>query len=202
MLRAKFLAIFLSSLLILGITSTAAAGNPPHRLHEGDLILLSMPCYFCGLIEKTTQSQFSHVGIIHKSQSGKLSVIMAVPPKVMEVDLEFLVSHARQAPSFFRFKQKHLRETSKIAARFAPYYLGTPYDDKFELGEDKLYCSELIYFLFMRAAGREVFHLQPMRFSPYENEWQLYFQGTPIPEGKLGVSPQDIANSSFLKLVP
>ena len=165
-------------------------------LVNGDLVLVSLNCYACKLIEATTQSPYSHVGII-ENRGGKLFVIMAVEPVVMEVPLEQLLQRAQGPPLIMRVKDPQNSNVGEQGLAKAKTYLGRPYDNNFVLGDDKLYCSELIYYSFPQIP----FRLKVMHFAPYTEQW-TQVMGHPPPEGQWGISPGDIANSPFLEKIP
>jgi hypothetical protein len=95
------------------------------------------------------------------------------------------------------------------AIDFAYVRLGKPYDEIFDINNDKYYCSELIYLVFKEANnGGAVFQLQPMTFNdPDTNQpfsiWVDYYKnlGVPIPEGQPGLNPGGISRSDYLEIV-
>jgi len=184
-----FLALFFAGLL-------SQAGS----LQPGDLVFLSMPCYICPLIEKTTGFPYSHVGIVVPESAGRWGLVMAVEPKVMEVDLQYLLGRLGPArpPLVMRMKTKEGQALAARAAVLSRSYLGIPYNHQFRIDNQSLYCSELVYFAFFRANNnQEVFPLTKMTFKPYTEIWRRAL-GTAPPEGLPGITPADIAHSPHL----
>lgn len=178
---------------------TAASASAAPALLNGDIVLLSMPCYECRLIEKTTGSDYSHAGIIRIDETGRARVVMAVAPRVVEVDLEWLSGQARLPPKFLRAKTLEGRRLAYRAAIEAQAFIGRRYDRDFVWGEDSLYCFELVGFAFLRAnAGVEIFPARPMDFRPFEREWHHVLGHAP-PQGELGLSARDFEDSPWLE---
>ena len=188
----------MKTFLILWLLVSDALANGS-GLQSGDLVFLSLGCRMCELIEKTTASPFSHVGIVQIVKGEEPSVIMAVPPQVMRVTLSEAVVNAKKPPVFMRMRSLENQRLAELAVQKAAAFLGRPYDDDFVLEKSKLYCSELIYFSFLEASGERfsLFKLQPMKIDPFSKEWEELLGHSP-PEGKLGLSPGDLARSSYL----
>jgi hypothetical protein len=212
----------LAQVLITFLMFFSNSAHSQPKLQPGDLIFVSMDCYACKLIQETTRSPFSHVAIITKDESGKLLAIMAVQPKVMEVSVDFFYKNSLIPPQVMRMKSREGQDIAAIASHLARYYLGAPYDDEFTgaasglvkhfldfqnqsefvLGPPKLYCSDLISYNFLNATGNRItpFPLVKMDFGKFQNQWEKML-GHPPPQGKLGISPGDIARSPELRIV-
>lgn len=185
----------LALVLIAARLAPLAAGSKPRI---GDLALASLPCAICPLIELTTKSPYSHIGIVDEDSDGALYVIEAIGPKVRRVTIEAFVKSARGKVKYYRMSSPENLRVAQRAAEAARGFLGRPYDPAFVLGPERLYCSEMVYFAFLAAnEGRPVFKVKPMTFAPYSPLWSGYL-GSPPPEGELGINPGDIARSSLL----
>jgi hypothetical protein len=189
-------------LILLFVNLPARAYEIPAHLKGGDLIFLSLDCYACKLIEATTHSPYSHVGTIDREETGDLMVIMAVSPRVTRVPLRWLVSKALGQPLFMRIRDPQKLGWAERALEIARRYLGRPYDPDFILGDEKLYCSELIYFSFNGATQNpEIpFRLKVMHFAPFTTKWAEVL-GHPPPEGQMGVSPGDLTASPYFEKI-
>lgn len=166
------------------------------EVRPGDLYFVSMPCYACPLIEKTTGSPYSHVAIVEEVGAHDTTLIMAVEPVVSRVSLRFIQQHTQGRPQKFM----RPRDFSPAALARLRGFLGVPFDSSFLPGTDRLYCSELAHFVFLGRDGAPIFALRPMRFSPFEAEWTTLLGHAP-PEGELGISPGDLATSPLLQEV-
>jgi hypothetical protein len=187
-------------------------------LREGDLLFQDLDCgAVCDAIEKVTTgykgAKFSHVGIVAKDANRKFVVIEAVQNGVQATPLRtFLgrsfdrwhrpkVAVGRVKPAFECLIAPALKEASALK--------GKPYDSLFIVDNDRYYCSELIYEIFLRANNdNPVFPLQPMTFKDPDTgvtvaAWQEYFSqlGVSVPEGQLGINPGGISRSPALTIV-
>jgi hypothetical protein len=174
----------------------------PPGLKQGYLIFVSLNCFSCKLIQDTANSKYSHVAIITEDKdSGLLGAVMAVPPKVMEVNgLDYFYNNSLVEPLVLEMKSKGDRQLANRAAEAAKRYIGTPYDVDFVGAPKKLYCSMLISLSFKDVAngGKDMFPLVPMDFGIYREAWSRVL-GHPAPQGFIGISPGDIERSEFLQ---
>ena len=85
--------------------------------------------------------------------------------------------------------------------------IGTEYDDQFLLNNQKMYCSELIYTIFMLANNNDdFFQLHPMTFKVNGRTldiWIDYFEklNMKIPERELGINPGSISLSKKINII-
>ncbi|OJU41850.1 MAG: hypothetical protein BGN96_02460 [Bacteroidales bacterium 45-6] len=211
--RLKFLALFF--LLIPYFASPQG-----FELHNGDLIF-QQACSgesVGNAIKNVTQSagsyQFTHVGVVYiPDGKDSIFVIEATIPEVRVVSLkEYLfkkgsggcypVSVAgRVKPAYQHCIPAALQEALKL--------VGKSYDYGFVLNNDKYYCSELIYDIFMNAnQGKPVFELNKMTFRQKDSDqtddnWIRYFseKGLGIPEGEWGINPGAMSRSKVIDML-
>jgi hypothetical protein len=87
--------------------------------------------------------------------------------------------------------------------------LGSSYDDTYIEGDDRYYCSELVYEVFKRAnQGKALFQLAPMTYiDPDTGEtfpiWEEYFaeRNMAVPEGVPGINPGLMSRSPYVEIV-
>lgn len=204
-----------------GTNHRSSENKPPSDtflLQPGDLLFQDIDCgAFCDAIEKVTfgvgNANFSHIGLVVNDKNGKLMVLEAVSKGVIETPLDTFFNRSFDAdrnPKVVVGRLKtELRNLIEPAITSAFQRLGKPYDEIFDIQNDKYYCSELIYFAFKDAnEGKPIFDLQPMTFNdpgsglPFP-VWEEYYKDLrqPIPEGQPGLNPGGISLSESLEIV-
>lgn len=188
------------------------------KLKEGDFLFQDSDCGpFCEAIEKVTvgidQAKFSHIGLVVKNQEGDLVVLEAISKGVILTPIEAFINRsfdAKNNPKVVvgRLKPEHTH-LIEAAIHAAFSRIEKPYDEVFDINNDKYYCSELIYFAFKDAnSGQPVFQLQPMTFNDPDTQqpfpiWVDYYKklGAAIPENEPGLNPGGISRSEYLEIV-
>jgi uncharacterized protein YycO len=174
---------------------------------SGDIILQSSFGNQSDLISIVTQSPFTHCGII-LNQNGNLSVIEAngsvrlVPFKDWVTngkDSKYVVMRFKNLPDM---NSKENVSRSKMATQ---KFLNKPYDSKFMWSDDKIYCSELVWKLYMEGAGLEICPLKKLKDydltdASVQTELKKRY-GNDIPLEEPMVAPADIASSDKLTMI-
>jgi uncharacterized protein YycO len=187
------------------------------QLKKGDLLFQDIDCGdFCESIESVTFGyrgcRFSHVAIVDIVAMDTL-VIEAVGIGVHTLTIDAFLKKSKNPKNepkviVGRLKSKYWNLIPKAIVS-CRNLIGKPYDDVFDIENDKYYCSELIYTGFKEANNNvPVFDLNPMTFkAPKSNKvfpiWQKYFDDLKIevPEGKPGLNPGGISLSPKLNIV-
>jgi uncharacterized protein YycO len=176
------------------------------ELKSGDLLFQDLACGdFCDAIKKVTPAyqgrHFSHVGILLKNDKGEGLVAEAIGKEVCLTPLDSFVKRSGEEAVYVG----RIKDSSSV--QFPSFqrlksYLGEPYDSIFEINNNAIYCSELVYFLYLDKDGKHIFELNPMTFKDPETGeyfpvWISYFgkMHHAIPEGKNGLNPGSIMNS-------
>jgi hypothetical protein len=129
---------------------------------DGDLIFQESSSSQSEMVQALTGSRWTHMGIIFNEPQGTV-VLEAVSP-VSKATLQRWIDRGRQR----RYAVKRLRDAdSRLAPdaidkmrKLGATWLGRPYDLRFRWDDESLYCSELVYKLFDRAAGVRLGKLQ------------------------------------------
>lgn len=178
-------------------------------LRTGDLIFQNLDCgEFCEAINAVTPAykgkNFNHVGIIAIIDQ-KPYVFEAISKGVVFTPLEEAIKRCSEEDTYFAQIDDDNCELPSIDAMKS--YLNKPYDEVFDIENDKYYCSELVYLLYKQKDGMPFFRLSPMTFKvPNTNNffpiWVEYFKklNISIPEGKPGINPGQILNHPSLKV--
>jgi len=190
----RFLVIAISLLT----TAPAAA-----ELRPGDVVFQTSRSEQGRVIREVTGSPWSHVGIVLE-RGDELWVLEAVSP-VRWTRLEVWRRHGAGHRVLARRLDRELsaRELAALT-REGERLLGRPYDTRFEWGDERLYCSELVFLVFQRALEIEL--VTPQRW----RELELGPRGRALARRRLGhlpppdgivVTPSALARSDTLVTV-
>lgn len=195
----------------LFLWSSCSEEKKPETLKEGDLLFQDLDCGpMCTAIETVTEGvdgrDFSHCAMVVKVDDT-LKVIEAIGDGVQITRLSSFVQRSNKILAA-RLKKTNRAFISRAVA-YSKSLLGKPYDEVFQLHNDRYYCSELLYESFKMANdGKPFFALAPMTFmSPktktYYPVWVDYYHdlNCPIPEGKPGLNPGSISRSKRLEIL-
>ncbi len=124
-------------------------------VQDGDLIFQESTSRQSELVGMVTGSRWTHMGVLFKDTDGVV-VLEAVSP-VRETALEKWIARGRDGVYVVKRLRDAERDLSsselKEMRRLGSTWLGRPYDLQFRWDDEALYCSELAYKLFDRAAG-------------------------------------------------
>ena len=166
--------LFLNLALILGTLLAVGALRPlpvhlakdrTSLLREGDTVFQQTGGEQGRAVQLATGSPWTHVGVLFKEQD-RWMVYEAVGP-VLYTPLEEWAAHGadghwvvkrwvdaeNQEPNTLRSALK------KAGARFN----GLPYDSEFRWGDERIYCSELVWKMYAEGAGVRLCEPKPMR---------------------------------------
>ena len=205
------------NMLLFILLSLTNIGGDDFKLQTGDLIFQESCAGSMGsAIKEVTTSveeyQFTHVGIVYIDENDSIFVIEATQPRVAKTPLlEYLYPEdekdcppvsvvGRLKPEYQHCVPKAIEEGLSL--------IGKEYDNGFVLGDDKYYCSELIYEILLEANGKPVFPLNVMTFKSPETDqissgWVEHFKkyNLPIPEGEPGINPGAMSRSDVIEII-
>ncbi len=185
---------------------------------NGDLLFQESDCGpFCDAIKKVTTgyrgAKFTHVGVAAKDEDGNLVVIEAKSKGVVITPLQDYLGKSLdvngQPKVVVGRLKKQYQHLIPCAIKEGKALEGRPYDKVFAINNDRYYCSELIYEIFLRANNNvPIFELQPMTFNdPATGNifpvWKDYFNklGVAVPEGEPGINPGGISRSPAIEII-
>lgn len=185
------------------------------ELQAGDILFQDLDCgEACDAIEAVTEGvngwDFSHCGIVVNTDSGLMVVEAYGDVSAVRVD-SFLIRSVDTAgkPKVVAGRvREQYKNIAQKSADIATEYIGKEYDNAFKLGDDKYYCSELVYECYKKANdGKAFFPLNIMTFKVPETDtfmpfWVDYYKelNQPIPEGDSGINPGAISRSPYLDI--
>lgn len=168
---------------------------------EGDLYFQSLPRNaVVNAIEGASESPYSHCGILVR-KVDEWFVLEAIGP-VMETPLAKWIKQARDKHyNVFRLEAEH---KGKIPAfiKAARKYMGRPYDIRYRMDDEKIYCSELIFKGYRDATGESLGKL--VKFG--DLKWVrhtpviLAIEGS-IPLNRIMITPRHLSEAKQLEKV-
>ena len=171
---------------------------------NGDLIFHTSKSQQSGFIQTITGSPLSHVGVIYVKDDRTL-VLEAVNP-VKITPLENWIN--RGSDRNYVLMRPHTALTDKELKHMLVYgmkNLGKPYDIRFQWSDKHMYCSELVYKIYL-AAGIELCPIR--RFKDFNlsseaaiREISRRYEIESLNTDEIVVSPADLRNSSKLKVI-
>jgi hypothetical protein len=205
-MKLPFFMVFLSLAVSIPLSGRALALSMSH-LRSGDVILISLPCRICKVIEAEEEAPFSHMGIILQHK-GRITVLDAYH-EVREIPLQDFLKlrdPAGGSPVILRAKLGSGHEIANRDAlmllRFNLKFRGLSYDSEFLWDNadgkgEKLYCSEFAA-KFLNAYLQSPLEPKPMHFRVSREDWIRFFKGPP-PDGRPGISPADFYRSALFR---
>ncbi|MCB2229160.1 YiiX family permuted papain-like enzyme [bacterium] len=201
----KTLAITISTLAIgvFGCTSP----DSHSRFLEGDILFQDFPSPQSDAIKIATGSEYSHCGVLFY-EDGEPMVYEAVQP-VRVTPLNQWIG--RDADSHFvalRLKDRdHLLSPERLAAMrsYGSQFMGRNYDPLFEWGDERLYCSELVWKIYANGASIEL--CRPRALREYSLDHPIVLEklaeryGDDVPLDQYVVAPSDLFSSDRLSVV-
>jgi hypothetical protein len=170
--------------------------------NEGDVIFQSLPdSELTRAIEEVTNSPYSHTGIVIK-KNGFWYVREAVGP-VTDTILYLWIMRGRSAKfAVYRLIEQY-RASIPSFINESKKYLGLPYDIYFELDDEKIYCSELVYKSFKDATQEKLGKLIKLKDLNWEihKEFIESIEVNGIPYEREMITPKDLSHAPQLEMV-
>lgn len=204
-LRVMGLLIVAGSLLLWSC-GFAVAAKVHYQPVEGDLLFQSLPSPpgldLVDAIEGATESPYSHCGVV-VIQGGQWFVLEGMEPKVKETPLNEWLARGRGRFTAFRLKES-LR--SKIPAWIAEMRMkkGLPYDFRYRMSDEAIYCSELPYDAWLKLTGEsmgELVKLGDLKWQKYRKVIEAIEGTSEMPLDRIMITPRDLAKAPQLELV-
>lgn len=187
-------------LLVFSLSSAEAA------YRDGDIIFHESQSAQSHAIREATGSRWSHVGVLFQER-GRWMVFEAVQP-VRLTPLNSFIQRGK-SKEYRVYRLPTLSDSQREELRKeAGKYLGKSYDIYFEWSDELIYCSELVYKMFLSATAVEIGAIQ--RFGdlrlegPYAKELirrRLTDKGRELDLGEPIVTPDSQIKDPDLILV-
>ena len=195
---------FLVATLWYGATIAATyAAIAKYTPQDGDVIFQSLPYGpVVWAIEGVTKSPYSHCGIVGQ-RDGQWVMYEAIGSVRITPLKEYLWRGRGGGFAVYRLQDEH-REHIPETLRCCENYLGRPYDYRYQLDDESIYCSELIYKSFRDATnGQQLGELRKfgeMNWKPYETLIRQ-IEGGDVPINREMITPRDLARAKQLEPV-
>lgn len=169
---------------------------------EGDILFQSLPhSRLVNAIEGISQSPYSHCGLV-SMQNGRWVVFEAFR-NVEETPLkDFIFRGRQQGFAAYRLKDEYRHFIPAIVEN-SKQFLGRPYDVRYRMDDERIYCTELIYKAYRGAARQPLGRLSrlgDLNWRPYEATIE-HFEGGPAPLDREMITPREMAKAPQLSLV-
>jgi hypothetical protein len=169
--------------------------------HRGDIVFQSLPPMdLVVAIEGITQSKYSHCGIVDKTD-GKWCVIESIGNVHVTPLSTWMRRGINSGIDVYRMNIND--EAIEKSIEEAKTFIGLPYDIKYEMDDQKIYCSELVYKSFKLGAGLEMGKfdlLGELNWKPYKVTIEKYEHG-PVPIDRKMITPIGLTRDDKMKLV-
>jgi hypothetical protein len=169
---------------------------------EGDILFQSLPhSPLVDAIEGVTASPYSHCGIVAK-EKGRWVVYEAFHNVEATPLKQFLFRGRDLRFAVYRLKGEFQQYVPAIIAN-AKTYLGRPYDVRYRMDDERIYCSELIYKAYRDSSGQqlgELVRLGDLNWKPFAKTIE-HFENGPVPTDREMITPRDLSEAKQLELV-
>lgn len=181
-------------------------GHPPADPHDGDIVFQYSGSMQCAAIAQATRSPYTHCGIVF-IEHGQPMVWEAVGPVLKTPYIEWMKHGVNDHVVIKRLKDAAPLSVEHVAAMKAEgeKEMGRPYDIRFNMDDDYIYCSELVWKVYERGAGLRVGTIErfgDMDFSGAEARRVLKERfGNAFPADQEVITPASVFRSPLLYTV-
>lgn len=208
--RRRSLIAWLIRLVAFGVLATPVLlkAVPPllawrdYQPQEGDVLFQSLPrMELVNAIEGATGSLWSHCGIVAR-EDGRWVVYEAIG-EVRKTPLNEFYRRGREGRfAAYRLKEGHRSHIPATLAK-ARDYMGRPYDSRYRMDDEAIYCSELVYKAYLDATGEKLgtlVKLGSLKWRPYRQIIERLERG-PVPVEREMITPRDLAKAEQFERV-
>lgn len=180
---------------------SAYAGYLKYQPQEGDVVFQSLPHGpIVWAIEGVTRSPYSHCGIVAKKDNQW--IVFEAYRGVSATPLKTFLCRGRDGGfAVYRLRDDHRQNIPQTLA-CCENYLGRPYDIRYRLDDEKIYCSELIYKAYRDATnGQQLGELRrfgDMNWRPYKTLIEQV-EGGDVPVDREMITPVELAKARQLE---
>jgi hypothetical protein len=132
-------------------------------------------------------------------ESGRWVVLEAIGP-VTETPLDEWIARGRNG-GFIVERMSLTPAQWKVSKEKMLSFMGKPYDFQFDMSDDAIYCSELVWKGFKAGTGEELGHLQKLGDLDWKGQEKMIRQLSgdgSLPLDRLMITPQALAKAPQL----
>lgn len=182
---------------------SAAVAYWNYAPQEGDIVFQSLPhSPLVDAIEGATHSPLSHCGIV-SNQQGRWVVYEAFDGVEAVPLRDFIYRGRGGALAVYRLDEAHRRHIP-ATIKHVQSYVGLPYDARYRMDDEAIYCTELIYKAYRDASGGDrlgtLIRLGELDWRPYERTI-TQLEGGPAPLDREMITPHALARAAQLQSV-
>lgn len=191
------------SVFALLLALLACAPHQSYAPQEGDLVFQSLPTGdLVEAIEGVSNSPYSHVGLVIR-KGDNWYVREAIGP-VMDTPLNDWVSRGRNGKAFDAYRlREDLRTHIPALIKETEAFMGRPYDVRYRMDDEAIYCSELVYKAMLKASGIQLGKPQKLgelNWRPYSATIEKY-EGGNAPLERQMITPRSQSEAAELEKV-
>ena len=176
--------------------------HPLNELKNGDLLFLKGGNDKMAEAIRESTGDYTHVAIVERDSTDCLWIIEASS-----------AYGVRRIPKnnwrwgFYDVYRLNVPFDAAAVVSRAKSFVGQHYDNAYLPDNGELYCSELVYEVYLDSNGKHLFESKPMNFRDHRGRmpkyWKKHFEklGMPVPEGVSGTNPTDLSRSPLLKRI-
>ncbi len=200
--------IILASLIFVISCGEGKTDTVTDEIKDGDIIFHESISSQGTELKLATGSRYTHMGIIRKKE-GKYFVLEAVHPIKVTPLPKFIARGKDRHYVIKRLKNSGDLLTPAVLRKMEDTgreFIGKKYDTLFQWSDDRIYCSELVWKIYKRAAGIEIGGLQKYRDFDLSHPkvralLKKRFGHREIPLDETVISPVQMFNSPLLETV-
>ena len=201
MKKLLLLMLFVAS-IALSTTSEATPRSAEYqglRLHTGDVVFQQISGQLGRLVQGVTQSPLDHCGIVIVNNDGSIDVIEAIT-RVQRTPIDEWVARGIDGRILVLRPTEELSQKVDQVISSAEAFVGRPYDIKFKMDDETIYCSELVWKAYLNGTGimlNQPETLTEYRFMPYLAQILWITEGE-SPFNRPLITPAALTGSPYL----
>jgi hypothetical protein len=170
---------------------------------DGDMIFQTSKSSQSKVIQDLTHSKFTHCGIIFY-KSGRPYVFEAVQPVTFTSIDEWIKRGVNGKYAVTRYSRSLSKDDVDRMYKYAKDQLGKPYDLKFQWSDTRMYCSELIYKVYVAGgvtlSDCRVFEDYDINSPAAKKLIEKRYKGD-FAKGEPVITPVDLYNSDLVRII-